>query len=301
MNQYKEKVKLESSEQSQSRSSYEQDPLLITCNNSKADVIKDARQSLSHSETSNDASEVQPNTPTFTTGKDYSHAQQFIRDNCTSIDQLLQPDTLEKLEMLLKTCKDSFNHKNPNIELSTVDRQRKIKGEQQIICKLGLDRHGFIRYAGANQWEVFGRSDLNGFNFFDDLMASYNKTYFQEKFGRYPFLGMPKPSTFLRFSLQHLNDDMEPIVVTCKVVLLYTPYKDGQTRKVKGVKIFARRSGSDSTKNFQEKILKSTMEAGKMAINQLKQEHYKKQVTRSAMIHANISMYPCDGYKGSQH
>ena len=84
---------------------------------------------------------------------------------------------------------------------------------------MGVDGYGWILHVGPNAKEVFEQADLKGQNFFD-LMASYNKSFFVRKFGKYPILGFKKPVTVIRFSLAHEDDDLAISVITCKVVLV---------------------------------------------------------------------------------
>lgn len=210
--------------------------------------------------------------------------QRVFRENNINLDPHTDLDQIKLIaDRLLKIAKDSQIHFVEDKVNAEENKNPQKKVDDQICCKLGLDAFGVVRYVGENARQVFGTRDLKGFNFFDDLMAAYNKSYFKQKFGEYPLLGLKKHTTILRFSLEHLDEDMNPVVVTCKISLIFSSPKPGQPRKIKGAKILARRSSEESTKNFQNKVRQGTIEAGALAIQHLRYLHYVKQQVKDAL------------------
>ena len=87
--------------------------------------------------------------------------------------------------------------------------------EKKATCHLKVDKLGNIIQCSKNSEEFFGITDLVNFNFFD-LMARYNRTYYKSLFGEFPIMNM-KSNTVLRFTLNHLENDLIPVAITCKV------------------------------------------------------------------------------------
>ena len=214
----------------------------------------------------------------------FRELQQIFREIGIDLDPQTDLDKITKMgELLLKIAKDSQDNQGVDFVNDEGPKNPKKKIDDQVCCKIGLDAFGEVKYVGENAKQVFGTRDLKGFNFFDDLMAAYNKSYFKQKFGEHPLLGLKKPTTILRFSLEHMDEDMNPVVLTCKVTLIYSSPKPGQPRRVKGAKILARRSSDESTKNFQNKVRQGTIEAGALAIQHLKYLHTIKQQVKDAL------------------
>ena len=149
---------------------------------------------------------------------------------------------------------------------------------------MGTDLSGSIKYVDKHARAVFRRRDLVGLRFWD-LMANYNKVFLQGKYGDDPFDGMSKQkdSHVIRFSLDHLDEDMKPVIVTCKLSFIREPSQSPGEGKIKGVMILARRSSEESTKNFQSKIEQGVLEVGIRAIKRLNQEFLSRQVLREAL------------------
>ena len=174
---------------------------------------------------------------------------------------------IQSLFPLLKSEKDSWRSDEFGIQ-KILNQRENIYRQNDIVCPLGVDAYGVIKFVGKNSAQVFWARDLAGLNFFD-LMANYNKTYFQKKFGTHPILGMVNSNTVLRFSLKHMDEDMEMTVLTCRVSLVYGKLQQGKKRSIRGAKIFVRKSSKSSTQVFRKKVTQSTVEAGVEAIKQL--------------------------------
>ena len=157
-------------------------------------------------------------------------------------------------------------------------REELIKeGNSAIIgWRMFVDPYGYIKRFGPNAKEIFGMNDLVGFNFFDDLMAGYNKTYFTSKFGAYPIINMKRPITVLRYSLKHQDDDLNPVIITSKITLVYSNPKPGFSRVIIGAKIISRFSSDDSTSKFRQKLKICTAKAGQIAIKHMRFQMFLK-------------------------
>lgn len=174
----------------------------------------------------------------------------------------MQPKCMAELVGRLKTSNDSVI----NLIQSYSNSTQTLNSSKPPVCPLGVDWYGKILHVGPNAKEVFDQSDLKNQNIFD-LMASYNKTFFTRKFGKYPILGFKKPVTVIRFSLNHEDDDLNISVITCKIVLVNWLI-DGKSR-VKGAKIYARKTSPENSSKFRHKVISSTIQAGAMAVQHL--------------------------------
>ena len=114
-------------------------------------------------------------------------------------------------------------------------------------------------------------------------MAGYNRSYFLSKFGPFPFLNMKKPNTVLRYSLDHQDDDPNPVIVTSKVTIIYSDPQPGLPRSIKGAKVISRLSSEESSLKFKDKLSKGTAKAGQIAIQHLKYQMFLKQNVKSIM------------------
>ena len=193
--------------------------------------------------------------------------EQILRQNGLSINSIFSPDAQTFTEELLKESsfisnpgKDSSNAFKPIHPVLT--RQKPVK-----LWKLFVDPQGMIKEASGDLEEIFNSTDMINFNFFS-LMARYNRHYYEELFGKHPILGISKLNSWkvLRFSLNHLDEDTNPIIITCKVTIKYSAPESDFPRRVIGAIIHARRSSSDSTKEFRGRILNAVKDAGKEAI-----------------------------------
>lgn len=133
---------------------------------------------------------------------------------------------------------------------------------------------------------MFGTDDLEGFNFFD-LMASYNVTFLKYKFGETPIIGMArnKSKTIIRYSMQHLDEDTNPIIITSKILIKYSQPEPGVARKIVGAVIYSRRTSNKGTADLRQTILESIQEAGKIALRQIKSVYQKQSRVKQAMMH----------------
>lgn len=105
---------------------------------------------------------------------------------------------------------------------------------------------------------------------FLEFMAPYNRSYFESQYGEKFIFGISKPSIVLRYSLNHDIDDMNPVIVSSKIILLYTAEQPGQEKKVSGAKIISRLSHKDSAENFKKKLMHASMRASESAEDQLR-------------------------------
>lgn len=193
-------------------------------------------------------------------------------------NQNQQNNSNEEINMnILKCVQATYAHK-PTVNTTTK------WGSKQVVCKLGCDMNGVIKYVGSNARAIFGFSGLVEVCFWD-LMANYNRVYFQTKFGDNPFIGMSKRKNthILRFSLKHLDEDFKPAIITCKIIFIKDPVTTPEGAKIKWVKILARRSSDESTNDFREKIKEGTLSAGLEAINRIRQEEVRKRLFLECM------------------
>lgn len=151
------------------------------------------------------------------------------------------------------------------------------KKNKELIWRMFVDPYGYVKSWGPNAKEIFGIHDLIGFNFFDNLMAGYNKSYFTAKFGAYPIANMKWPTTVLRYSRNHQDDETDPVIITSKLTLVYSSPKSGFPRVIIGAKIFSRLSSDSSTAQFRNKLKIGTAKAGQIAIKHMKFQMYLRQ------------------------
>lgn len=209
---------------------------------------------------------------------------EILKAHGATVDTLPAGQLQKLLSGILKFAKDSDNKKGEeNKDLSEKMDEGCQEKKNQTLCKLYLDAEGVIKYVGDNAFAVFGRYDLQGFNFFN-IMAGYNKTYYQQKFHENPLLGFKKQVTVLRYSLDHLNDELMADIVTSKLILMYSNVTKGEPRRVIGAKVISRKSSPSSTHAFRNKIQNGTIEAGMKAIKHLKELVTMKQVAHEELL-----------------
>lgn len=183
------------------------------------------------------------------------------------------------LEPLLKLAQDSMSSQTNS------KGYRTINPEHKPLNKIWVTTSGHILRSQGNSKEIFGSDDLEGFNFFD-LMASYNVTFLKYKFGEVPIQGMArnKASTIIRFSMQHLDEDTNPVIVSSKISIKYSQPESGMARRIIGAVISSRRSSSKGTSELRQRILESIQEAGKIALRQIKSVYQKQSRVKHAMM-----------------
>jgi hypothetical protein len=183
------------------------------------------------------------------------------------------------LEPLLKIAQDSLSSQ------TNIRGYRTINPEHKPLNKIWVTTSGHIIKSQGRGKEIFGTDDLEGFNFFD-LMASYNVTFLKHKFGEIPIQGMArsKANTIIRFSLEHLDEDTNPIIISSKISIKYSQPEPGLARRIIGAIISSRRSSSKGTSELRQRILESIQEAGKIALRQIKSVYQKQSRVKHAMM-----------------
>jgi hypothetical protein len=183
------------------------------------------------------------------------------------------------LEPLLKLAQDSMSSQTNS------KGYRTINPEHKTLNKIWVTITGHILRSQGSGKEIFGTDDIEGFNFFD-LMASYNVNFLKYKFGEVPIQGMArnKANTIIRFSMQHLDEDTNPVIVSSKITIIYSQPEPGVARKIIGAIISSRRSSSKGTSELRQKILESIQEAGRIALRQIKSVYQKQSRVKHAMM-----------------
>ena len=145
------------------------------------------------------------------------------------------------------SCSDSKTIK-PEVPISL---NMNAKRQAPIICKITVDSKGVIMEGQENCGLVFMTQFIKGRSFFE-LMAGYNYKYLQNKFGEDPLVGMAqkKQKMVIRFSLNEWDEQMNPIIVTAKIIFL-----------INKATIYIRRSSEKSSKEFHERIRSSIQQA----------------------------------------
>lgn len=140
-----------------------------------------------------------------------------------------------------------LNKKPENLESKNFSKRKDMNA--WIIV---ADINGVI-LKSINTLKVFEKDDLVGSNFFE-LMAPYNRSYFESEYGEKILSNM---RGVIRYSLNHELYEPKPLIVSSKIKPIYI-----NNQRV-GARIISRASWEESTNEFREKILMATIKANK--------------------------------------